>query len=76
MLLVTVILVFKLFLMFNIFVFFCVASLTALFKHTEATLSTDEQIREKVLHFIRDKVRVLSTFFNLFFEVLLYLSLT
>jgi hypothetical protein len=32
------------------------ASLTALFKHTEATLSTDEQIREKVLHFIRDKV--------------------
>ncbi|ESQ33972.1 hypothetical protein EUTSA_v10007287mg [Eutrema salsugineum] len=31
-------------------------SLTALFKHTGATLTTDDQIREKVLNFIRDKV--------------------
>lgn len=49
--------------MFHYFHLFGVASLTALFKHTEASLSTDEQIREKVLHFLRDKVRVFSTFF-------------
>ncbi|KFK44729.1 hypothetical protein AALP_AA1G295200 [Arabis alpina] len=32
------------------------ASLTALFKHAEATPTTDDQIREKVLNFLRDKV--------------------
>lgn len=58
-----VIVVPELLLMFHYFHLFGVASLTALFKHTEASLSTDEQIREKVLHFLRDKVRVFSTFF-------------
>lgn len=53
-----------------VFHLFGVASLTALFKHTEAT--TDDQIRDKVLNYIRDKVRVFSTtfFFLSLFEVL------
>jgi hypothetical protein len=34
------------------------ASSTALFTHAGVTPTTDDQIREKVLNFIRDKVRV------------------